>query len=224
MSFRLELRRLNPVQAIANVSARIANQAIAAQTVHDCMNFPVSIQIFENCLEHQLFAKAIELFLKPIWAFGWASKPDDEFRYWHSHFTHSQSPLDAIDQLKAQNNGLILSIWQHLNNDGPLSKFELQACFASAHTFGCGSQFHTDGRPDLHDATAVLYVHPLWNPEWGGELVFEKLPNDPFQMSILPLPNRMVLQPPDVRHAVRSPSRDCPALRVSLVFRLKRKH
>lgn len=116
----------------------------------------------------------------------------------------------------------MLSIWQHLKAKVFLDQFELQACFASAHTFGCGSQFHKDGRADLHDATAVLYVHPTWVPEWGGELVFEKSFDDPFQKSILPLPNRMVLQPPDLPHAVRSPSRDCPALRVSLVFRLKK--
>lgn len=178
------------------------------------------IEVFDDCLDPELFDGAYRFLSMPIWAFGWASKAEDRFRYWHAHFSQSQSGLSAVAQLEADGHHAILNVWRSLKS-GVLSNYELQACFASAHTYGCGSQYHTDGRPGLHSASAILYMHRTWQPEWGGELVFREQEDVRFQRSILPLPNRLVVQPPEIPHAVRSPSRDCPDLRISLVFRLQ---
>lgn len=190
----------------------------AAPTAESCARGP--IEVFDDCLDSELFDEAYAFLSQPIWAFGWASKPADLFRYWHAHFSQSQSGLSAVEQLEADGHFAILKVWQTLKGS-LLSDYELRACFASAHTYGCGSQFHTDGRPGLHSASAILYMHRSWLPEWGGELVFHEGEDQRFQRSILPLPNRLVVQPPEIPHAVRSPSRDCPDLRISLVFRLQ---
>jgi SM-20-related protein len=179
------------------------------------------VQVFDDCLDARLFQDLLEFVQRPIWAFGWASKPEDIYRYWHAHFTQSDSSLSATKQLEQAGHTSVLNAW-NLIQKTLLPQYQLRACFASAHTFGCGSQYHTDGKPGFHDASAILYAHSTWLPEWGGELVFETTPQDLTQLSILPRPNRLVVQPPDVPHAVRSPSRDCPALRVCLVFRLKK--
>lgn len=183
---------------------------------------PIGIQIIDDCLSIPLFEEISSFCKGPIWSFGWASNSSDTYRYWHAHFTRASGSISPLDEIEENGPHAVAACWRHLQSDGgPFSGHMLQACYANAHTYGCAGQFHRDGKGGLYESTGIIYVHEEWRPEWGGELVF--LSNDHYEISesIVPRPNRLVLLPADRLHAVRGPSRTCPALRVSLVFRLK---
>jgi hypothetical protein len=59
-----------------------------------------------------------------------------------------------------------------------------------------------------------------WKPSWQGETVFHDESGE-IRLSITPKPNRAVFFDARISHAGRAPSRSCPALRVSVAFKLQ---
>ena len=110
----------------------------------------------------------------------------------------------------------IRDLWLKLKDD-TLNGHSLVRCYANAHTFGVEGYPHTDSRlPGNY--TTIVYINPIWKPEWAGETVFINDLGDITQ-AVLPKPGRMVVFDGRVMHAARGLSRVCPAMRATLMFK-----
>jgi hypothetical protein len=77
---------------------------------------------------------------------------------------------------------------------------------------------HTDMQPDSEGLTALWYITPNWDIEWGGEtLLFNAAGDAEFVAS--PRPGRLLVFDGRIRHAGRAPNRVCAIPR--LTFALK---
>jgi SM-20-related protein len=91
--------------------------------------------------------------------------------------------------------------------------------YANGHTYGLGGQPHTDdARPGTF--TLLYYPMPVWLPEWEGETLFYDLQGELIG-GVKPAPNRAVLFDSRIPHCGRAPGRACPALRVTVAFKLE---
>ncbi|HET8701902.1 MAG TPA: 2OG-Fe(II) oxygenase [Nitrococcus sp.] len=79
---------------------------------------------------------------------------------------------------------------------------------------------HTDCRPEENDLTALWYITPEWNVEWGGETLFYNSQMDA-EAVVSPKPGRLVVFDGRITHAGRPPSRICYAPRYTLAFKLE---
>ena len=91
--------------------------------------------------------------------------------------------------------------------------------YANGHTYGLGGQAHTDdSRPGCF--TLLYYPMPEWHPQWEGETFFYATTGEVIS-AIVPRPNRAVFFDSRIPHAGRAPARACPALRVTVAFKLE---
>ena len=91
--------------------------------------------------------------------------------------------------------------------------------YANGHTYGLGGQPHVDDtRPGTF--TLLYYPMPQWRAEWEGETLFYDGRGEVIG-GVRPAPNRAVLFDSRVPHSGRPPSRACPALRVTLAYKLE---
>lgn len=78
---------------------------------------------------------------------------------------------------------------------------------------------HTDSQPGEPGLTALWYIAPQWDTEWGGETLLFDESGDP-QFVIGFKPGRLAIFDARIRHAGRPPSRVCviPRLTFALKF------
>lgn len=156
----------------------------------------------------------------PGWRFGWQSKPGaDRWSFWHKHFAGSEKGDDdkqyECEAELAEKNHPMSSVWKSLEKS-KLIGHRLVRCYANAFTYGCDGTLHRDsGEPDSF--TSVYYPHKEWAPNWGGETVFFK--DRDIVASIYPKPNRLTVFPGAFDHVARGVSRDCPQMRITLMFK-----
>lgn len=78
---------------------------------------------------------------------------------------------------------------------------------------------HTDSRPGVEELTALWYISPRWDIEWGGETLLYNAEGDA-EVVVSPRPGRLLVFDGRIRHAGRPPSRICviPRLTFALKF------
>lgn len=164
-----------------------------------------------------------DVFSANIWGFGWkssASTPQNQ--YWHAHFCGRKGVRanGACEKELAENDGLkwLCEIWTKLKNDFMEGQV-LQRIYANAHTYGLEGAIHRDHREGKKGLTAIIYMHPIWSLSWSGELMLFSNDHSTIINTISPKPGRLVLFNGDIPHVAKSPSRECPFLRISLVFK-----
>ncbi|HUS24899.1 MAG TPA: 2OG-Fe(II) oxygenase [Candidatus Binatia bacterium] len=91
--------------------------------------------------------------------------------------------------------------------------------YANGHTYGLGGRPHRD---DVRDGTFTLLYYPMpeWREDWEGETLFFG-PRGNVIAGVVPRPNRAVFFDSRLAHAGRAPSRTCPALRVTVAYKLE---
>lgn len=77
---------------------------------------------------------------------------------------------------------------------------------------------HTDSRPGEQGLTALWYIAPSWDVEWGGETLFFDTSLDA-QAVVSPKPGRLVIFDGSIVHAGRPPNRICHAPRYTLAYK-----
>jgi SM-20-related protein len=158
---------------------------------------------------------------RPIWAYGWHSNGvRDRYAFWHAHGAGGgfNTRVNCTPELSENKTfAPVLDLWGHLSL-GPLrSHFPLRA-YANAHTYGTEGYTHADSGDRDNDWSTVYFAHRRWDPNWGGELVFFDQSDEIIQ-AIYPRPGRLVIFPGEFRHCARGVTRECPDLRVSIVFK-----
>lgn len=156
------------------------------------------------------------------WTYGWQSdKEKTPFGHWNHDFlkTHRTNQEDH-EHLLLDNPELvpIRDLWLSLK-ETHLSDHSLVRCYANAHTFGVEGYPHVDSRKP-GNYTTIIYVNPIWKPEWAGETVFLNDLGD-IAHAVLPKPGRIVIFDGRITHAARGLTRICPAMRVTLMFKTR---
>ena len=143
-------------------------------------------------------------------------------RYWYKHLAgvaRDGEGLDssAFEAALAQSTPQISALWNALKQ-GPLAGHALTRCYANGYPAGAEGGVHLDA----HDAghfTAIYYPHLEWKPAWAGETVFYNPAGDDILASAYPKPNRLVVFPGTIPHVARAITRECPHLRITLMFK-----
>lgn len=166
------------------------------------------IEIIDGLASAELFAKACEICEGTGWYFGNISSDDHAMPFW-------KMDLDG--------NPVFDAIWQAAQpHCEKLAGRSLRVVrqYANGHTYGLGGQPHRD---DEREGTFTLLYYPMavWKPEWQGETVYHDQSTGEIELAVSPRPNRAVFFDARIPHAGRAPSRSCPALRVTVAFKLE---
>lgn len=178
----------------------------------------MSIQTFNNFLPPDILNKIDQLIVDQGWQYGWRSRSKHDtgipFGHWNIDFAKSGSDngFDVSDRLPES-----LSLaWHHIQEKYcPAAR--LIRCYANGHTYGVEGYPHTD-TIRLGNKTLLIYLNQDWNRDWGGETVFYN--GDEVLHAELPKRNKAILFEGSVAHVAKGVSRACPALRVTLMFKL----
>jgi SM-20-related protein len=177
-------------------------------------------EVVDDFLDDDLFNDLCSFLVKGNWSYGWRSSRGHTYGLWHWHFAggdkDSREPCDS-DLSKNTQAALVNQVWMRLK-ETHLQGFSLLRAYANGQTYGLDGGIHVDNlkREECH--TAIVYAHNAWAVGWGGETVFYTEDGE-VMTSILPVPGRLVLFDAGIAHAAKAPSRECPALRVALVFK-----
>jgi hypothetical protein len=165
------------------------------------------LEILDNAAPAELHAAAWAECAGKRWYFGHGSKPGDWSRFW-------KMDLDG--------DAVFNALWEHVRpRCEALAGASLRVIrqYANGHTYGLGGNPHFDDtRPDTF--TLLYYPNPEWKDGWDGETVFYDASGE-IAFSVRPRPNRAVFFDSRIPHAGRAPSRLCPALRVTVAYKLE---
>jgi 2OG-Fe(II) oxygenase superfamily len=155
-----------------------------------------------------------------FWTYGWQS---DHARLTFSHWNHEFLNTPRVNQQNEEqvllgNEKLkpISDLWLKLKSNY-LKGHSLVRCYANAHTFGVEGYIHSDSKKP-GNYTTIVYLNPVWDPDWAGETVFITDSGD-IAYAVLPKPGRITIFDGRIQHAARGVSRSCPAMRATLMFK-----
>lgn len=161
------------------------------------------------------------LFKGHAWSFGWKSNGStDVFSFWHRHFIEAGPRATESDRKRftPERFPVVGNVLDSLMTLPHLRNAQLLRAYANGLTYGLEGRIHTDSR-DARDVTALIYANPFWVPAWAGETVFYR--DDGTLISYRPVPGRLLLFNGTMQHVARPPSRDCPHLRVTLMYKFR---
>jgi SM-20-related protein len=183
---------------------------------------PDQIQVFDRLVAVDLRERITAYLQRPIWQYGWKSnKKGDRFSYWHASIAggDDKSRVNCEAELASSRDvEPIAEMWQCLSH-GHLTGHEPLRIYANSHTFGVEGYVHIDNEDPNNYFTTIYYAHPEWHRNWAGELVFYGADQDEIIGAVYPRPGRVVTFHGNIPHAARAPSRECAALRISLVIK-----
>lgn len=132
------------------------------------------------------------------------------FRHWELNI-----PLDTAPQLAVYRPTL-----EALREFPGGAGARLQRCYCNHASYGDMLFIHTDVQANQRPVvTALWYVAPEWNPEWGGETLFYDAQLDAVAV-VTPRPGRLVIFDGAIPHVGRPPNRVCYAPRYTLAFKM----
>lgn len=98
--------------------------------------------------------------------------------------------------------------------------YRIYRCYCNYAAYGDMLFTHTDALPGQKGLTALWYIAPEWNVEWGGETLFYDANMDAVAV-VSPKPGRLVVFDGSIHHVGRPPTRVCNAPRYTLAFKLE---
>jgi SM-20-related protein len=93
-------------------------------------------------------------------------------------------------------------------------------CYCNHAAYGDMLFTHTDCAPDAGELTALWFIVPQWNVDWGGETLFFDSNMDA-QVVVSPRPGRLVVFDGSLPHVGCPPNRICYAPRYTLAYKLQ---
>ncbi|MBN6150789.1 hypothetical protein JR065_10585 [Xanthomonas sp. AmX2] len=185
------------------------------------------VNVVDDLVPDALQTEVLRLVRRPIWAYGWKSvKEHDRFGFWHAHFAggDKSSRAGCLDELASNAQAQpIYELWKCLA-DTVLAGQEPIRVYANAHTYGVEGYVHTDSSDKDDYLTVVYYAHGVWHPNWSGETVFVVPETGDITHAVYPRPGRVAVFRGATPHVARSPSRECPELRITVVFKTQVAH
>lgn len=180
------------------------------------------VTVFDDIVPLELQRAILKLVTRPIWSYGWKSVKDrNRFCFWHAHFAGGEEDIRADCENELANNPAaapVHELWKLLSAD-LLKGHEPLRIYANGHTYGVEGYVHTDSTDEQNYFTTIYYAHSDWKPDWAGETVFFSREIGDISKCVYPRPGRVILFRGATAHVARSPSRECPELRVCIVFK-----
>ena len=140
------------------------------------------------------------------------ARPDTAaFRHWVMNI-----PMETATQIAVYQPTLAA-----VDESFPESRYKIYRCYCNYAAYGDMLFTHTDCAPGAGELTALWFVTPEWNVEWGGETVFYDATMDA-QVVVSPRPGRLVVFDGSLLHVGRPPNRICFAPRFTLAYKLQR--
>ena len=185
------------------------------------MDSDLEMAVFDNAVPPDLVARVWEYSQQyAAWEFKNRGVETDALTSWVADLVNAYQDLDiASKNLRWRELGVQMpflhEIWELMV--GRVDRtLQIQRIFLNGHTFGLGDSIHDDGGPGSY--TFLLYVNPVWRPEWGGETMFYNVSVDDVVAAVLPKPGRVIFFDGRLPHAGRAPARGFTGLRVTLAF------
>ncbi|HEY4126858.1 MAG TPA: 2OG-Fe(II) oxygenase [Gammaproteobacteria bacterium] len=141
----------------------------------------------------------------------WARDDTQQFRHWALNI-----PLDASARLPVYQPTV-----EAVADFDATSRYRVYRSYCNHSAYGDMLFIHTDSRPGEQGLTALWYVAPAWEPEWGGETLFFNSKMDA-EAVVSPQPGRLVIFDGSIAHAGRPPNRICYAPRYTLAYKFDR--
>lgn len=139
------------------------------------------------------------------------ARPDTRaFRHWAYNFDLKKSERPPLFD------STVKAVTEMYPAAGPLHCYR---AYCNLAVYGDMLFTHTDTLPDVFGLTALWFVAPQWDLEWGGETVFFDKEGDA-RFIVSPRPGRLVAFDGRIRHAGRPPSRICTIPRLTYAFKL----
>ena len=173
-----------------------------------------TIKQIDNCFSDDLADQLNLLVANSNWHYGWRSNPAIGHGHWNKDFANVNL-LNGIDVENKLEHSALQEAWNYLKNNH-VTNATLIRCYANSHTFGVEGYPHTDS-VRLCDYTAVVYLNKSWRREWGGETIIYN--GNQIEHAEIPKFNKVLIFPGSKWHVAKAPSRICPDLRITLMFK-----
>lgn len=169
------------------------------------------IRVYDDVVAPQHIKRLTEAFLGANFVCDEVARPDTaQHRHWELNI-----PLETAKQLVVYQPTLdAVRDFQ----DG--ASYRIYRCYCNHAAYGDMLFTHTDSQPGQRGLTALWYIAPEWDVEWGGETMFYNSHQDA-EAAVTPKPGRLAIFDGSIVHAGRPPNRICYAPRYTLAFKLE---
>ena len=156
------------------------------------------IDVYDDFFTEGIREEVWNLMLRPKWTPD-GGNPNNWF--WH---------MNELEEESYFNDYLYNIICDKLEK-----KYKVKRIYANGQSAGQSGNPHMDDG----DFTFLYYPNPEWKVEWGGHLVFLNKEETETNKIVSYKPNRAVIFPSEIPHAVDGISRFYPLVRMSLAYK-----
>lgn len=175
----------------------------------------MTVKRIDRVLPEALIERLHKKLTNQSWKYGWHSNKNTGYSHWNHSYVQAgaENGLDMTDEL----DGDVREAWDYIRTLYAKDHILLR-CYSNAHTYGVEGYPHKDSNRSV-DKTILVYINKDWKKEWGGEtVVFDN--KEQIIASQLPSYNTGIMFNGDSWHCARPPSRICPELRITLMFKI----
>lgn len=154
------------------------------------------------------------------WQWGWYSKTHDgkgTLPHWRITVMDGGNLPRDTDVLHLIKEPAITNLWSRILQEyGP---HQLYRCYLNGYDHGDDGAIHVDA-PESNAVTFLFYItKQYWQPDWGGETIVYDNNREKVIAGCLPQQYRMLKFPGCWSHRGSAPTKICPDLRVTLMFK-----
>ncbi len=169
------------------------------------------IRVYDDLVAPPHIKQLTDAFLGANFVCGEVTRPETgQFRHWALNI-----PLETASQL-AVYQPTVDAVRDFKDGES----YRIYRCYCNHAAYGDMLFTHTDAQPNQKGLTALWYIAPEWNVEWGGETLFYDSNMDA-EAAVTPKPGRLVIFDGAITHVGRPPNRICYAPRYTLAFKLE---
>lgn len=169
------------------------------------------LRVYDNLVPLPGIKRLTDAFLNANFVCDEIATPETyQARHWQLNI-----PIDTAHQLVVFQPTL-----QALNDFPDRAHYRVLRVYCNHVSYGDMLYTHTDVHEGKEGLTALWYIAPEWNVEWGGETLFYNNAMDA-EACVTPRPGRLVIFDGTIRHVGRPPNRICYAPRYTLAFKLE---
>ncbi|HJP97161.1 MAG TPA: 2OG-Fe(II) oxygenase [Rhodanobacteraceae bacterium] len=169
------------------------------------------IRVYDDLVALPHISQLTDAFMGANFVRDEVARPETaEYRHWALNI-----PLDTANQLAVYQPTLD-AVRDFEDGD----RYRIYRSYCNHAAYGDMLFTHTDAQPGRKGLTALWYIAPEWNVEWGGETLFYNS-NQDAEVAVTPKPGRLVVFDGSIVHAGRPPNRICYAPRYTLALKLE---
>lgn len=169
------------------------------------------VRVYDDLVALPVMQELTTVFKKAGFARTEVARPETgNYRHWVAEIS-----LNTVEQIPVHQ-----ATMDAARDFDPLVRYRIYRSYCNYAAYGDMLFTHTDCRPEEKDLTALWYIAPEWDVEWGGETLFYNAQMDA-EVVVSPRPGRLVIFDGRIPHVGRPPNRICYAPRFTLAFKLE---